>query len=139
MTENTKKQPIIGFMDLLRNGFWFYFSHNNHEFAAHASGLTGSESIYVDDSRISKKVSWRFTSHHEFTVDGHNYRIEFAVKSAWRGQLVCNFYVDDVLHESTEFAMAVANQKVGWTSIAILFVIGMIFGYLGAYIAINVL
>lgn len=138
MTENTQKQPMIGFMDILRNGFWFYFTHNNHEFAAHASGLTGSESIYVDDSCVSKKISWRFTSRHDFELDGHKYRIEFAVKSAWRGQLVCNFYVDDTLMESAEFAMAVANKKVSWMSIAILFGIGMIFGYLGAYIAINV-
>lgn len=135
----TTNTPMIGFMDLLRNGFWFYFSHNNHEIAAHASGVSGRESIYVDDTKVSTKLSWRFTSNHEFTLDGHNYRVEFTVKSAWKGQLVCNFYVDGTLMESSEFAMAVGKSKIGWTSILILFVIGMVFGYLGAYIALNVL
>jgi hypothetical protein len=135
-TNNTSSN--IGFIDLVRNGFWFYFSHNNHEFAAHASGVSGRESIYIDDSKVSEKISWRFRSAHEFNHDGHHYRIEFNLKSAWRGQLVCHFYVDGILLETTEFGMAV-NSKVGWTSIVILFVIGMVFGYLGAYVAVSML
>lgn len=139
MTSTINTSKNIGFFNLLRNGFWFYFSHNNHEIAAHASGMTGRESVYVDDSKVSEKISWRFTSDHQFELDGHHYRVEFSVKSAWRGQLVCNFYVDGVMLESTEFAMAVGNKKLGWSAILILFVIGMVFGYLGAYIAINVI
>jgi hypothetical protein len=128
-----------GFIELMRNGLWFYFSHNNHEFAAHASSVSGCETIYVDDSKIAEKTSWRFISGHEFVLDGHHYRIEFNLKSFWSGQLVCNFYVDQVLFESSQIAMSDGQTKLSWRSILVLFVIGMIFGYLGAYIAVNML
>ena len=136
---SSNTNPKNGFIELIRNGLWFYFSHNNHEFAAHTSSVTGRETIYVDDSKISRKISWRFLSGHQFVLDGHHYRIEFNLKSFWSGQLECNFYVDHVLLESSAIAISAGNSKPSWRSIIILFVTGLICGYLGAYIALNLL
>lgn len=127
-------QSTVGMFDALRNGFWFYFTHNGHEFAAHANGMTGGESVYVDDSKVSDKLSWRFTSGHDFELDGHAYRVEFAVTSIWKGQIACRFFVDGKLQETTESAMIIGNKKLGWKTFFALFAIGVVFGALGAYI-----
>ncbi|WP_417658322.1 hypothetical protein [Pseudidiomarina sp.] len=129
-----KDEQTVGMLDILRNGFWFYFTHNNHEIAAHASGFSGRETIYVDDSKVSTKISWRFKSGHEFELDGHKYRVEFDVVSIWKGQIACHLYIDDKRVETNEHAMAINKTKLGWKTFFIMFVAGLIFGALSAYL-----
>ncbi|WP_417655745.1 hypothetical protein [Pseudidiomarina aestuarii] len=122
----------VSMMNALRQGFWFYCHHNGHHIAAHASGVSGRETIYVDDTKVSTKVSWRFISSQEFSIDGVQYRVEFHVTSIWQGRIVCRFYADDVLIEETENAMAVGSSKLSWKTFVIFFLAGAVFGYVFA-------
>jgi hypothetical protein len=115
-----------------KDGFWFYFQDGDDEIAVFGSGWTGKEVVYVNDNPVSESRNYRFNSVHEFTRNGKNYRIEYKVISMARGEVHCSLFINDELLDTQKKAVFVRSGKAAWKAIAMYFVVGMVFGYLGA-------
>ncbi len=91
LSENDKpvSSPVI------RNGYNFHFEFNGMSFRAGGSSVSGKEFVYVNDELVSSKRSQSTLSEHEFSVDGHNYKLEFEVLDKVKGELACRLYCDE--------------------------------------------
>ena len=74
--ENTPMSQVS-----MRKGFWFYFKHKGNDISVHGSGLTATETVYVNNHPVSIKRNFiHFISKHSFVHDGTSYDIEINVK-----------------------------------------------------------
>lgn len=116
-------------------GYWFYFQDGDNEIAAFGSGWSGKEIIYLNDNPVSEDRSYRFSNDHEFTHKGKHYRVRFKMASFWKAELKCSLFINGQLVEERKKAALVKVGKKSWSAILVFFVIGMVFGFLGAKIA----
>ncbi len=74
--ENTPMSQVS-----MRKGFWFYFKHKGNDISVHGSGLTATETVYVNNHPVSIKRNFiHFISKHSFVHDGVSYDVEINVK-----------------------------------------------------------
>ena len=79
---------------VVRNGYDFQFEFNGLSFRAGGSSATGKEYVYVNDELVSEKRSMSVLSEHEFSLNNHNYKVEFEVLDKLKGELACRLYCD---------------------------------------------
>ena len=125
----------------MRQGFWFYFTHNGHDISVHGSAWSGKESVYVNNHPVSiKRNLMSFTGEHHFEHDGVKYKVKITVASILRGQIVTELYADGELAGKESLAMTPNEHDANYTKksritfIAIFvgfFLVGMAAGYFG--------
>ena len=113
-----------------------YFQDGDDEIAVLGSGWSGKEIVYFNDNPVSEDRNIKFTSNHEFTKNGKHYRVVYTVASMMTGEVHCKLYIDDNLVDEQQKAVLVKKGKSAWKAILIYFVVGMVFGYLGAKLAL---
>ncbi|NNJ71796.1 MAG: hypothetical protein HKP09_01305 [Enterobacterales bacterium] len=119
------------------NGFWFYFQDGDDEIAVFGSGWSGKEVVYFNDNPVSEDRTFKFESTHEFTKNNKTYKIVYKVISMLTGETHCLLYIDGELKDEQKKAViAKGSGKKALLSILGFFAVGMIFGYLGAKVAL---
>ena len=118
-------------------GYWFYFENGDDEIAIFASGWSGKEVVYFNDNPVSESRNFRFTSVHKFTKNSVRYKIVYKVVSMLTGEVHCELHINNnLIDEQTKAVVARGSAKKAWLTILGYFGVGMIFGYLGAKIAL---
>lgn len=82
----------------LRKGYWFYFDHEGNDISMHGSAWSGHETVYFNNKPVSsfRNLS-KLKSEHNFTENGHVYKVATNMKSILRGTLEVALYCDDEL------------------------------------------
>ena len=119
------------------SGYWFYFQDGADEIAVFGSGWSGKEIVYFNDNEVSQCRNWKFESIHEFTKNSKHYKIVYTVVSMLSGEVKCSLFIDgELTDEQTKAVFAKGSSKKAWKTILIFFAVGMVFGYLGAKVAL---
>lgn len=63
---------------------------------------TGREAVEVDGQVVSSKYSFRFSTPHEFSHGGHNYKVIFRIAAMLTGLVQIELYRDGVLIDSDQ-------------------------------------
>ena len=137
MQTHTPNYPEDKCMDgvTLKNGYWFYFEDGNDQIAVFGSGWSGKEIVYFNDDPISETRNTKFESVHTFTKNGKHYQIVYRVISMMTGEVQCRLYINDQLHDEQSKAVVKGDPKEMWKTLGKFFIIGMVFGFIGAQIA----
>jgi len=77
--ENTKNT------DSWLGGIWFYFSDGDRSIIFHMDSFSGRETIFVDGTKVSQKLSWRLLSEHVFNYQGDSFEVTFQMLSYLKG------------------------------------------------------
>jgi len=127
--KETKNQNKV----TLKKGYIYMFKDGEDDIMARCSAWSGMEEIYFNDDLVSKKRNLGITSHHQFNVNNHNYKMTFQVKSLLRGCIVCTVNKDSNLIGSEEKTYYESNVgKLSWYLLLFLG-LGIIVGYLAGY------
>lgn len=116
-----------------RDGFHFDFEASNHKISVRCSSISGKETVFVDGELVAEKRSFRRKSSMAFSIDGDNYEVEFNVVDMLKGETHCTLIKNDLHVKTIKKALLKKNQisgKQGWMKVSVIFVFGLISGYL---------
>lgn len=117
--------------DFDASSYWFYFDGEPHSIAIQCSAWSGMEKFYVNNELVSSRRNWRRNSEHQFSYEGHSFRVRFKVRNMLTGRVSCTLFCDDIEMGSEELAYTdnkapIKEQIKGPLLIPLL--MGMVFG-----------
>ncbi|WP_111979452.1 hypothetical protein [Algibacillus agarilyticus] len=81
----------------VKNGMSFTFNDEGNVVVYKANSLSGKESVIVNDQVVSESKNYKKHSTHQFEYNEKNYTIELIVNSLIKGDVTCNFSVENKL------------------------------------------
>lgn len=116
-----------------------FFDIGEHVIRVEASYLTGKESVYVDDQLVSEKLTWRFSSEHNFELDGQAITVRIKVGNWLNWQVTITLLANDVEVDSDEWNMQrimgiPGNSQRLWKTLLIIFLLGIVGGVVGYFV-----
>lgn len=98
-----------------------------------SSFLTGQEQVFVNDTLISKKLSWRYSSVHSFEIQGQHIEVRIRIGSILRGPVVIELWVNGEMKDSDEWDLKrimqqgkqLRAQQAWWKLLLTIFIFGM--------------
>jgi hypothetical protein len=125
-------------MQLLTEGFNFYFEVEDKKIHAWGSAKSGKERVSIDGEIVSEKSSISKRSVHPFMIDGKEYEIEFQNISLWTGELHCSL-IKEGTHVETQkqIPKSSANKKTSIWWVIFWLIAGFIFGYTSVDFIVN--
>ncbi|WP_019030119.1 hypothetical protein [Colwellia piezophila] len=116
-----------------REGFSYKFEDAGNVINVRCSSISGKETVYVNEVLVAEKRSFRRKSSMVFNIGGDRYEIEFNVVDMLKGETHCTLIKNDLHVKTIKKALLKKNQisgKNGWLKVSLIFVFGLISGYL---------
>lgn len=101
-------------MNIQANHAVTFFDLGDDAIRVESSFLTGQEQVFLNDQLISKKLSWRYSSVHQFELKGKAIEIRIRIGSILRGPVVIELWVNGVMADKDEWDLQRIMQQTKW-------------------------
>lgn len=130
-----------------KDGYWFYFEHDNLEIVVHRSTFLGNETVYFNDNPVSELNNiFGLKKSHHILFHGRKFKIVTEFVDLVGYKLECQLYVDRKKHSREIKGLIVGSAKDAFRQTCITIGIGVgcgliigAFVYLGFFLFGNAL